>query len=994
MNLVAKAARAVPFWPGGLLLGRAWFDDWAYLYEYPDVAASGVDPWRHFMTHGYREGRRPSPLFDRLYYLAANPDVAAAKLDPWRHFLLHGWREGRNPSQAFSIAWYRQRFPGLDGKDPWAHHRRHRHVSPVPLFDPDRYRREHMDEFVQDVDPWIHYVMSETRNTCCAPLFLAPWYSRTYCGGRLDDKGCLLHYIDSGWAEGHQPSPVIDPPYYTSHSRSEVDAFLPAETHYQLHGVFNDACPSAVFDPAWYRRAHALAPTQTPIEHFHTEGYDRQLATAETFDVRYYNHHHPDLAEHDPWLHYEHLGRFEARAGSAEVVERWRVLVSDVRRPDIHLALVLHRANGTHTALRTTDDVREALAGAELATIDVWDTLITRPWPADSAKHQVALEMLPLLAAAGWTGTADDLVALRGVTEYEIACRTLSADGDPAAEYTAEEVWLTLLRPLAGDAAVSLAEEAIRCEIAWESSVVQPLAAGVVLLDLLRGEGIDTILISDYYLPAPYLRTIIAAAGVAVDDLPLLVSCDQGASKRSGGLLRRVRDEHGVQPAHHLHIGDSAGSDIAPQIASGGFALQFASRAPWRPLPGQLSSELLMDSIAGPYDLRMPAPDRVADGVPKRWSRLCGPQLQRLARQAAHPLGAIPAVLVMDALETAQEAGLRKICYLSREGALFSRVHQAMPASIRGDVRAVHLRVSRMSLFLASMNDFSFEQFQRLFRMYPLVSPEILAQSLTLDEAESLALRLSLSAHGVAWDQPFDWNSNMDAAMAIFTGPNVQESLHLAKMSRRDNFRAYLRGQDLGDAERFFVVDLGWRGTIQDMLTLATGRPTIGQYLVLLGFLNPQLQDTAKCASLLDANAGDDVTWLDPHVSAVERLCTGPIPTTTGYTAEGEAILKDDLTFAVGGADTVLRGVHDALVLAATEYARLATSAAFGRDALRHTALTATRTLVERPPAPLVVPLGAQSHDETFGEGNTQVVGRLQRAWPAAADIMTRFVQL
>ena len=996
MKLAAKAARAVPFWPGGLLLGRAWFDDWAYLYEYPDVAAACVDPWRHFLTRGYKEGRRPSPLFDRLYYLGANPDVAAAGLEPWRHFLLHGLREGRNPSQAFNIDWYRRRFPEVGASDPWVHHRRNPQYSPVPLFDPDRYRREHMDAFVQDVDPWIHYIVSDDNDNAPAPapLFLASWYSSTYLTGHIEDKAALLHFIGSGWAAGHQPSAAIDPKWYSAHVRSEADSHLPAETHYQMHGVTADASPSALFDPVWYRRVHSVPAGIAPVEHFHTEGYARQLPTAETFDVRFYIQHNRDLREHDPWLHYEHVGRFEARAGSAGQVDRWRVLVSDVRRRPIELSLALHGADGTKRLVRTAEEALCALLGIEFATVDVWDTLITRPWPADSAKHHVARVMLPLLADAGWYGTAEELVALRGASEYALACRTLSADGNPASEYTAHEVWLHMLVPLVGDESVALADEAIRSEIAWEVAVAQLLPGGAFILDLLQQSGIRTVLISDYYLPAQDLRGILTSAGVAIDGLPLLVSSDEGASKRSGGLLKRVRDAYGVPAAAHIHVGDSLGSDVAPQIATGGRALRFVSRAPWRPSPGQLSEEVLFNSIAGRYDLGTPAPNTAADDVPKQWSRLCGSELQRYARLAAHPFGAIPAVLVTDALKAAQESGMNKICYLSREGALFKRVHEAMPPDIRGDVRAVHLRVSRMSLFLASMVDFSFEQFQRLFRMYPLVSPKILAESLTLDDAESLALRLSVLQHGVSWSEPFDWNANTDAALAMFSGPNVQESLHAAKVSRRAAFDAYLRSQNLADAERFLAVDLGWRGTIQDMLSLATGKPTIGQYLVLLGFLNPQLPGSVKRASLLDANAGDDVSWLDPHVSAVERLCTGPIPTTTGYTAQGKAVLKDDLTFAVGGAEPVLRAVHDALVLAATEYATLANSAAFGSEALRQAALTATRTLVEAPPAPLVIPLGAQSHDETFGEGNTQVVGRLQRAWPAAAEIMTRFVQL
>ncbi|WP_018391495.1 glycosyltransferase family A protein [Ancylobacter sp. FA202] len=44
---------------------------------------------------------RKSELFDAAWYLAQNPDVAAAGLDPARHYLRSGWREGRKPSSKF-----------------------------------------------------------------------------------------------------------------------------------------------------------------------------------------------------------------------------------------------------------------------------------------------------------------------------------------------------------------------------------------------------------------------------------------------------------------------------------------------------------------------------------------------------------------------------------------------------------------------------------------------------------------------------------------------------------------------------------------------------------------------------------------------------------------------------------------------------------------------------------------------------------------------------
>ncbi|HYE38411.1 MAG TPA: glycosyltransferase family 61 protein [Ramlibacter sp.] len=51
-------------------------------------------------------------LVDREYYLARYPDVRQAGIDPVRHFLVHGWREGRSPSARLDIA-RREKSPPL-----------------------------------------------------------------------------------------------------------------------------------------------------------------------------------------------------------------------------------------------------------------------------------------------------------------------------------------------------------------------------------------------------------------------------------------------------------------------------------------------------------------------------------------------------------------------------------------------------------------------------------------------------------------------------------------------------------------------------------------------------------------------------------------------------------------------------------------------------------------------------------------------------------------
>ena len=56
---------------------------------------------------------KKSKLFDSEYYLAQNEDVKRAKIDPIKHYLKFGWKEGRNPSINFDGNEYLNKRPDV-----------------------------------------------------------------------------------------------------------------------------------------------------------------------------------------------------------------------------------------------------------------------------------------------------------------------------------------------------------------------------------------------------------------------------------------------------------------------------------------------------------------------------------------------------------------------------------------------------------------------------------------------------------------------------------------------------------------------------------------------------------------------------------------------------------------------------------------------------------------------------------------------------------------
>lgn len=78
------------------LAPSAAFDPAHYLGQPPSPAVPNL--LQDYLQHGWQQGKTALAGFDAKAYLKANPDVAASGQDPWLHWLEHGQLEGRAPT--------------------------------------------------------------------------------------------------------------------------------------------------------------------------------------------------------------------------------------------------------------------------------------------------------------------------------------------------------------------------------------------------------------------------------------------------------------------------------------------------------------------------------------------------------------------------------------------------------------------------------------------------------------------------------------------------------------------------------------------------------------------------------------------------------------------------------------------------------------------------------------------------------------------------------
>ena len=188
------------------------FDAGYYLATYPDIAATGTDPFEHFFQFGFAEGRRPNPIFDPLWYLNSFPDVKELGIQPLLHYAQFGENEGRRPAALFDPTWYRTKYNVPQSVSALGHYLKHRigPYSPIPEFDATYYLETYKDIAAANVDPFEHFISygyREGRNP--SPDFDTKFYSRRYLQGK-PDVNPLVHYMEHRHMAGILPRPSED----------------------------------------------------------------------------------------------------------------------------------------------------------------------------------------------------------------------------------------------------------------------------------------------------------------------------------------------------------------------------------------------------------------------------------------------------------------------------------------------------------------------------------------------------------------------------------------------------------------------------------------------------------------------------------------------------------------------------------------------------------------------------------------------------------------
>ncbi len=232
-----------------------------YRSTYPEAAAlTPFEAADHYNTVGAAEGKNPTAWFNTSHYVSSNPDVVATGMNPFLHYIIYGQAEGRSPApgvapQAMLAPTAAHAAPPaavvIDAESVET-------PAPAPLPAPAPSLEPTKAEALMDQ----HYYLARY-----------PHAAELVSHGHFRDAA--HHYTTTGWIEGLDPHPLFSSSYYQRLSHQPIIHGDPFE-HYLLVGHRQGHNPSPLFDGAWFSAeypdllAGGVSPLEAHISNPHT----------------------------------------------------------------------------------------------------------------------------------------------------------------------------------------------------------------------------------------------------------------------------------------------------------------------------------------------------------------------------------------------------------------------------------------------------------------------------------------------------------------------------------------------------------------------------------------------------------------------------------------------------------------------------------------------------------------------------------------------------
>lgn len=597
----------------------------------------------------------------------------------------------------------------------------------------------------------------------------------------------------------------------------------------------------------------------------------------------------------------------------------------------------------------------------KLVTIDVWDTLLRRTCSPDETKL-IGLRYLYLNYGNELKEQYCDveiLFKLRQKYEYFVGQKNKLNGFDN--EYKIEDVLFYLLKEVMLSDDINKFEmiigNMIKEEFSFEKKVIY---ADRNISNLVSKIKCDQILfLSDFYLSSNLLSELIESVFEKENCIPKngYVSCEINYNKASGKLFNYVLDKHNIKPSEYLHIGDNIHSDVNVPINLGIDVLHYFIEDE-NVKNFNLNQNFNNKNFA--YELvSLLSDNQIINSINS---------IHKNIYLYGYHNSLLFSGYIMYIYEKAFRYKAKKIYFLTREGEFLSEIYKNFmkvnPYSselIDYDI----LEVSRIATFSASLEKLTLENMMRVWNMYSTQSMVSMFKTLniTIDDYIIFFEKYKIDINQEILHPWLD-----DSIIALFSDNEFISKINTILSNKRKELLKYFESKGIIDGDDIFLVEIGWRGTIQDNIAnIFQNSKIYGIYLGLNKFLNMQPSNCVKIAYGPNLNISNDYSELLDIVAPIEMLCNSPFGSTIEYN-ESKAIRyinKEENKQFFRVTQHFQQGINKGSI----NFFHILKKKALTSSFIRYDAMNSWRNILDNPNIYIAKAYFKLNHNEQFGVG-------------------------
>ena len=501
----------------------------------------------------------------------------------------------------------------------------------------------------------------------------------------------------------------------------------------------------------------------------------------------------------------------------------------------------------------------------EVISLDLWDTVIRRKCHPDEIKEKTAdyLMMNYYEFIIDKFRSINSLTQKRVQCEWEIGKETREKGLDDEYEiHTVFERWIGIVMPQYPDC-TQIVNELYEFELYTE---IKNAYLDPTIVKLVKDIPHHRLAyISDFYAGTDFINAILEHINCPLQFDRQYVSCECGYNKRSGRLFDYAVNDMVIMPEKQLHIGDNQYSDVEiPQNKGIRTRLYLPNR--------EHEIRLQKEKIYADFKKNEEVPYRVSGLI------------------STKEISIFFYGFINWIIESCMQDNIDELYFFTREGEFYKQIYDEIIKNEYQDKRAPKadvLEVSRLSTFCASLRDISLSEMMRIWNQYSIQSLGAMFKSLGISKeyVDPFVKKYQIPLEEVI---TYPWQD--ERVITLFDDGDFVETVKKQRDAKRKVFMEYLtqKGITHNQKKRIGIVDIGWRGTIQDNISyLLPDYEIKGYYIGLVPFLNEQPTNTIKRGYI---NGYEKFNLLLQYVMPFEMISNSPNGSTIGYERKGNIV--------------------------------------------------------------------------------------------------------